>query len=149
MPAGAGVVAAWLLARAARRRREPEPLNRWQMVTINYPPQRLSEPGELPEPIARFGEALEIMIRPAPGGRGTELGARLRESPARGRIAKAAGRTAEGDARQVVQSALRAAKSLIETGEVLQPPAPPTTRRRTAARLSELATLRAGGEGGR
>lgn len=117
------------------------------MVTINCPPERLSS-GRLPEPIARLGEAVEVMIRPAPGHRGTELGARLREPPARGRIAKAASRMAGGDPRRLVQAALREAKSLIETGEVLQPPMPPTTRRRRAGRLSELATQRAGGEGG-
>ncbi|HEX2317090.1 MAG TPA: hypothetical protein VHJ17_25315, partial [Thermomonospora sp.] len=51
------------------------------------------------------------------------------------------------DPRQAVRSALREAKSLVETGEVVLPDAPPTTRPTPGGKVLDLATRRAGGEG--
>ncbi|WP_067824167.1 hypothetical protein [Actinomadura kijaniata] len=116
--------------------------NRWLTVTVNCPPESLAEGGR-PEPLARLEPIAEIRITPAPGGRGTELAARLREPGPTGPVARATG----DDPRQKVRSALREAKSLIETGEVMRPDAPPTTRSTPGGKLVELATRRAGGEG--
>jgi hypothetical protein len=46
-----------------------------------------------------------------------------------------------------VRSALRDAKSLIETGEVIKPTEPPTTRQTLLGMPLELAIRRSGGEG--
>jgi hypothetical protein len=124
--------------------------DRWLAVTINCPPERLTEPGTdgLPEPIARLGSDAQIRIRPAPGGRGTELALRLPEPQSQSQSRTGiVDRLAGNDPRQRLRSALRDAKSLIETGEVIQPDAPPTTRRTVTGKVVELATRRAGGEG--
>jgi hypothetical protein len=61
----------------------------------------------------------------------------------RGAVARAAG----NDPRQAVRTALRQAKQLAETGEVLEPDTPPTSRRTLRNLPLELATRRARGEG--
>ena len=87
-------------------------------------------------------------VREAPGGKGTELRARLRRSEPTG-AAGAAARLSGDDPRQQVRSALRQAKQLIEVGEVLR--VDPTPHGRRAATplggMVDLATKRAGGEG--
>ncbi|SEG56316.1 hypothetical protein SAMN04489712_106303 [Thermomonospora echinospora] len=109
---------------------------RWFVVTVNCPPERLSDP--LPEPLERLRDNVELRMSPAPGGRGTELAAR----PRNGVVAGALDRIRGDDPRQAVRAALRETKSLIETGEVLRPDTPPTT----GATLLEPATRRATGE---
>jgi hypothetical protein len=136
--AGAAVVRR-LRSRPATGRAEAE---RWLAVTVNCPPERLGEDG-FPEPLARLADHLEIRTSPAPGGKGTELAARLHGAHGTGPLGRLTGR----DPRQDVRRALREAKSLIETGEVLRPDAPPTTRATPGGKLMELATRRAGGEG--
>ena len=86
-------------------------------------------------------------MRPAPGGRGTELAARLRSGTAPSGLGGIAARAAGNDPRQQVRSALRQSKQLLETGEVLSPDEPSTTRRTLRSLPLELATRRAGGEG--
>lgn len=98
---------------------------------------------EIPAPLAKLADHVEIRTSPAPGGKGTELAARLRESTAAGTLKRLTG----DDPRQRVRRALREAKSLIETGEILQADAPPTTRPTPGGKLVGLATRRAGGEG--
>jgi len=58
-----------------------------------------------------------------------------------------AARAAGNDPRQDLRAALRQSKQLLETGEVLRPDEPPTTRRTLWNLPLELATRRAGGEG--
>ena len=87
-----------------------------------------------------------VQVRSAPGDRGTEVAARQRGSvPAGpgGAVARASG----DDPRQRLRAALRQSKQLLETGEVLKPDEPPTTRRTLRSLPLELGTRRAGGEG--
>jgi hypothetical protein len=120
--------------------------DRWHTVTVNRPPEEVAPAGRLPEPLAGLGDTVEVQIRPAPGGRGTELAARPRTSAPsglRGAVARAAG----NDPRPALRTALRQAKQLAETGEVLEPDTPPTSRRTLRNLPLELATRRARGEG--
>ncbi|HEV3465192.1 MAG TPA: hypothetical protein VG846_14580, partial [Actinomycetota bacterium] len=79
-------------------------------------------------------------------GRGTELAARLRQRAPSG-LGGVAARAAGNDPRQDLRSALRQARQLLETGEILQADRPTTTRRTLRNLPLELATRRAGGEG--
>ena len=143
LAAGAGVVR-WLASRPGETMtRDGSPRNRWIMVTINCAPQRLASRADLPEPITRLGDAVDIKICPAPGDRGTELGARLRDAT-RMKMSGIATRKLDENPRRTVQEALRQAKSLIETGEVLRPDWPPSTHPTPAGKLLELAGRRGG-----
>ena len=144
---GAGVV---VVRRMTGRRFDNggprEAQNRWHTVTVNRPPEEVAPDGRLPEPLEALGDAVEVQIRPAPGGRGTEVAARLREGAPAGSggvVARASG----NDPRQDLRSALRQSRQLLETGEVLRADEPPTTRRTLRGLPLELATRRAGGEG--
>ena len=120
--------------------------DRWHTVTVNRPPDEVAPDGRLPEPLATLGDAVEVRVRPAPGGRGTEMAARLRDgAPAGpgGAVARIAGK----DPRQELRAALRQARQLLETGEVLTPDEQPTARRTLRGLPLELATRRARGEG--
>lgn len=121
------------------------PRNRWLAVTVNVPPELFPAASDLPEPIAKLTDQAEVGIHPAPGGRGTELAMRLLKPPSAAKSGLT-GRVGGDDPRQQVRAALRDAKSMIETGEVLQPDEPTTHRTRTG-KLMELMTSRAGGEG--
>jgi hypothetical protein len=70
---------------------------------------------QLPAPLAELGDRIEVRVRPAPGGKGTELGARLRGQPSGSTLGRLSGSDPQAD----VRSALRRAKQLIEVGEVL------------------------------
>jgi hypothetical protein len=120
--------------------------DRWHTVTVNRPLEEVQPDGQLPEPLAELGDAIEVQVRPAPGDRGTELAARLRQGAPTG-MRGAAARAAGTDPRQDLRAALRQARQLLETGEVLSPDQPPTTRRTLRGLPLELATRRAGGEG--
>ncbi|GAA4078078.1 hypothetical protein [Actinomadura miaoliensis] len=134
---GAGM--AW--RRLARRKRARDAGSRWLAVTVNCAPERLSPE---PEPMARIRDIAEVTTRPAPGGRGTELAARLLDPRSAGKIRRLTGT----DPRLRVRTALRDAKSLVETGEVLLPDAPPTTHPPSpAGKVLDVAIRRAGGEG--
>jgi hypothetical protein len=117
---------------------DADPRSRWHKVTINRGAEDVLPDGRLPAPLASMGEAIEVRVDPAPGGKGTELAARVRDAAQSG-----------GDLRPQVRSALREAKQLIEAGEVLRVdpvphgPRPPTP----GGKLVESATRRAGGEG--
>lgn len=148
MAAAAAAVAAVAGVRAARSLtsfRDDPPRNRWLMVTVNCPPDRL-RPDDLPAPVARLRDKAEVTVRPAPGDRGTELGVRLHEPPPAG-LAALVARLSGDDPRQELRSALRDAKSLIETGEVIKPAEPPTTRPTLLGKPLELAIRRSAGEG--
>jgi hypothetical protein len=141
---GLGVMR-WLTSRRTKARAERE-ASRWLMVTINRRPEEVVPDGQLPEPLARLGESIEVQVREAPGDRGTELGARPLMPVSTG-IEEVMARLGGEDPRHVVRRALRESKCLIETGEVLRPDEPPTTRPTPTGRLLDLATQRAGGEG--
>ena len=143
---GAGVLAARRLATRQGGDGAGQAPDRWHSVTVNRPPEEVAPGGRLPEPLAALGDAVEVRLRPAPGGRGTEVAARLRQGVPGGpggAVARAAG----NDPRQDLRAALRQSKQLAETGEVLSPDRPPTTRRTLRSLPLELATRRARGEG--
>ena len=98
------------------------------------PAQVAAPEGHLPEPLERLGDRIEVQIRPAPGDRGTELRARPRigGDPQRWRE---------------LRLALRQSKQLIETGEILSPDEPPTTRKTALSRPLAYATRHAREEG--
>ncbi|MFD2763463.1 hypothetical protein [Micromonospora eburnea] len=113
-------------ARALVRRRErwphaagtdPRP-GRWQVVTVAGRPEDVLPPGRWPEPLRRLDGAVEVYARPAPGGRGTELAAR----PLGGelRLPGLAAHLVGDDPGRFLRQALREAKQLAETGEVLR-----------------------------
>ncbi|WP_345464181.1 hypothetical protein [Actinoallomurus oryzae] len=139
LAAGMGV-ARWAIHRPARERALK---NRWIMVTVNCSPQRLASRADLPEPITRLGDAVDIKIAPAPGDRGTELGARLRDLP-RTKIAGMVDRHPEEDPRRMVERALRDAKAIIENGEVLRGDWPAAAEPAQAGKLLEFAGRRGG-----
>lgn len=121
---------------------------RWRSVTINRSPDEVAPEGRVPGPLAELGDLVEVQTRPAPGGKGTELSARLRR-PEPGGLASLEARVSGDDPRQQVRSALRRAKQLVEVGEVLRvDPTPHGHRPPTpTGKLVEVLTRRAGGEG--
>jgi hypothetical protein len=141
LAAGMGV-ARWAASRP-QMTRDRAPKNRWIMVTVNCSPQRLASRADLPDPITRLGDAVDIKIAPAPGDRGTEIGARLRDLP-RTKIAGMVRRRPEEDPRLMVEEALREAKAIIEAGEVLRPDWPPSAQPIPAGKLLEFAGRRGG-----
>jgi hypothetical protein len=102
----------------------------------------------VPGPLAELGDLVEVEVRQAPGGKGSELRARLRGSEPSG-AASAAARLSGEDPRQRVRAALREAKQLIEVGEVLRVDPTPHGRRTPTptGAIVKLATKRAAGEG--
>jgi hypothetical protein len=139
--AGIGVVR-WMTSRPGTSR-DRVPKNRWIMVTVNCSPERLASRSDLPDPIIRLGDSVDIKVSPAPGDRGTELGARLHELP-RTKIRGMVMRRPEEDPRRVVERALREAKSLIEAGEVVRPDWPPSVQPAQVGKLLEFAGRRGG-----
>jgi hypothetical protein len=130
----------WPMTPAHRERRP-----RWHVITINRPPDEVAPDGRLPEPLAKLGDEVEVQVHRAVGDRGTALAARLRHEPSG--IVGTAERLAGSDPRQAVRAALRESKMLIETGEILQPDKPGTTKRTLTGRPLDLAISRARGEG--
>jgi hypothetical protein len=122
--------------------------SRWRSVTINRSQGEVMPHGQVPGPLAALGDSVEVQMRDAPGGKGTELAARLRHPEPEGPGSVGA-RVSGDDPRQQVRSALRQAKQLIEVGEVLRvDPTPHGHRPPTpTGKLVDLATQRAGGEG--
>ncbi len=90
------------------------PAPEWLVRTVNRPPWEVMSDGRPPEALARLGDAVEVRIRPAPGDRGAELAVRPTG--------------ADPETRRSARLALREAKQLLETGEVIGPSQPPTTR---------------------
>lgn len=126
----AGVVAAGAAVIAARRgARGPD---RWHTVTIYRAPDAL---GSLPPPLDKLGMPVEVRITPAPGDRGTELAARIPRS-----------QDGHEDVGRL-RTALREARSIAETGEVLTPDAPPTAHPTPLGRPLAYATRHAREEG--
>ncbi|GAB2602502.1 hypothetical protein GCM10027168_39470 [Streptomyces capparidis] len=142
----AAAAAARAAFRAAGRAAGQEDADRWLVVTVEGPPEAVMPGRTPPEPLAALGDRVEVRVRPAPGGRGTELAARPRVPVPTG-AAGVAARLGGDDPRQAVRSALRDAKSLLETGEVIEPAPPGTDRETPGGKIVGLAARRAGGEG--
>ncbi len=124
-----------------------DPSDRWLVVTVNRPPEDLRD---VHDSLQTDVGPVEVEVRPAPGGKGTELAARLMEPQPKGRTGGVRGiarRVRGNDPRQAVRRALREAKSVLETGEVLETQSPGSTEQTLRGLPLELATRRAGGEG--
>jgi hypothetical protein len=148
LTAGAGILAG--AAIAVRRMRDDASTTptaeRWLTVTVNRAPGDL-QADKLPTPLHEYGDLVETRISPAPGDRGTELAVRLRERPSQA-SSSAPSRLAGDDPRQELRRALRDAKALLETGEVVRSDTTPATTRATpGSRLIGLLSRRAEGEG--
>jgi hypothetical protein len=108
------------------------PASGWLAVTVLVEPSEIDSE-KLPEPLAEIGDQIEVRVRPAPGGKGTELAARLRD---RRRSGTKVSRLTGKDPQAELRSALRRAKQLIEVGEVLTvDPAPHGERTATPGGL--------------
>jgi hypothetical protein len=88
----------------------------WLGVTVQGTPEQIAPGGELPEPLRRLGDRIEVRMQPAPGDRGTEVRARLRRPAPSSVGSRLTGR----DALAPVRVALRQAKALVETGEIVR-----------------------------
>jgi hypothetical protein len=100
---------------AARPAGADQPASGWLVVTVFVEPSAI-DTAKLPAPLAEFGEQIEVSVRSAADGKGTELAARLRD---RRRSGTAPSRLTGNDPQADLRSALRRAKQLIEVGEVL------------------------------
>jgi hypothetical protein len=110
-----------------------EGTDRWHAATVDLPPERVSDGGGAPPPLRDLA-GIEVRMQQAPGGRGTEIYVRS---------------TGGSDSPDVgtVRKALREAKSLLETGDVLLPDHPPTTQPTPLNKPTRTATEHARGEG--
>jgi hypothetical protein len=134
----AGAIIGQAVARRVAQHNGSGEQSRWLAVTVNAPPEQVAP--RLAEAMAELD--VETRVTLAPGDRGTEAAARLRDAPAGvGR------RLADDDPRQDVRRALRDMKSLVEAGEVVRPDEPTTGKRTPGGALVRFATRRAGGEG--
>lgn len=145
----AGVVGAGaaLIARLRRVTRAQNAAGsaRELVVTVNRPLEALQDRA-LPEQLLALGDNVELELRPAAGDKGTEIAARILTPQPSGAAAVAA-RARGDDRRQQVRRALREAKSVIETGEVLEAQRARTTERTLPGALLDAVTRRSGGEG--
>ena len=115
---GAVGVAAGLVARTlVRERRDTDGDGRhpegWKAVTILGDAAAFTRDG-YPDPLRRIADALEIVVTPAPAEKGFEVHARVRGD------ADVSAVMGEEDPDQAVRVALRDAKQLYETGEILR-----------------------------
>jgi hypothetical protein len=110
---------------AARSAAGGHPASGWLAVTV-FREESDIDAAQLPAPLAELGDRIEVRVRPAPGGKGTELAARLRDRPSSG---TALSRLTGSDPQADLRSALRRAKQLIEVGEVLAVDPAPHGRR--------------------
>ncbi|MET8040315.1 hypothetical protein ABZU25_05545 [Micromonospora sp. NPDC005215] len=98
--------------------RDPVTPPRWEVVTVDRPPEQVLPAGRWPEPLRRLDGAVEVRVRLAPGDRGTELAARplAGVTPPVGLAAHLVG----DDPGLLVRRALRQIKQRVEAGEVLR-----------------------------
>jgi hypothetical protein len=121
------------------------PASGWLVVSIFREPTEIDATA-LPAPLAEYGDRIETRIRPAAGGKGTELAVRLtRRSSGNGSTpARLTGSDPQGDLR----SALRKAKQLIEVGEVLKVDPAPHGKRTASPGVAPEAVTRRASKGG-
>ena len=98
----------------------------WLSVTVLRDLTDL-EGAPLPAPLAGLGDDIDVRLRQAPAGKGTEVSARLRDRRSSG--SKANRLTGNDDRQAGLRSALREAKQLLEVGEVLAVDPAPHGRR--------------------
>lgn len=91
------------------------PASGWLAVTLVCEPSDV-DPAHLPAPLAHYGDRIEVRVRQAAGGKGTELAARLRDA----QKGSAPARLGGADPLAGLRSALRQTKQLLEVGEVLR-----------------------------
>ena len=122
----AGVTAALVAKSLGRNKREAGTAARhpagWKSVTIMGDAGAFATDG-YPEPLNRIATALEIRVEPAPGDKGFEVHARVRDH------ADGAGAIENEPSDHELRVALRDAKQLFETGEILRPTPRPHGRR--------------------
>jgi hypothetical protein len=82
---------------------------------VDAPPQRLAPGGAALAELADLSGLIELRVKPAPGGKGTELAARLRDGEHPHPLRRLRGT----DPVQRLRGALRRVKQVAETGEVL------------------------------
>nr|WP_239095817.1 hypothetical protein [Micromonospora lutea] len=110
----AGVARTVVTRHRARRAGCP---GRWQVVTVDRSPEQVLPSAVWPEPLRRLDGAVEVAVARAPGGRGTELAARVRPHAVwPGLSAHLLG----DDPGLLVRRTLWQVKQLAETGEVLR-----------------------------
>jgi hypothetical protein len=115
---GAVGVAAGLVARSlVKDRHDSDGDGRhpegWKAVTILGDAEAFRQDG-YPHPLRRIADVLEIRLEAAPGDKGFEVHARTRAD------ADTTGTIGDEDPDQAVRTALRDAKQLFETGEILR-----------------------------
>jgi hypothetical protein len=129
---------------------QPEDPSRWLVVTVNRPEDD-AQFAELPAPLRAWGDAIEVRTATAPGGRGTELAVRLRDPHADrlpGGLGDDLAHELDGETpAQKLRSALRRAKQLVETGEVLRADEPGTAEATALNAPLRAATSDSGAEG--
>ncbi len=135
-----GTVAVGAAARSGRPARGPRP-DRWHAVTVYRAPHEVGSPGSWPAPIAELGDLVEVRVLPAPGDRGTELGVRAVAGHRPGESSDAA------ELEDRIRVALRHSRMLLETGEILRPDRPSTTRPTVTSLPLQWAIRNARGEG--
>jgi hypothetical protein len=130
---------------AAANGTDTESRSRWRAVTVYKPPGEIAPDGVLPPPLAELGDSIEVRITPAPGGKGTELAARLKDAGEPSAAARLTGQ----DPWEAVRSALRRSKQLLEVGEVIRVEPQPTGHRTStpAGKVIDAVAGRAGGQG--
>ena len=125
---GAGATATVALAVRALVRAKARS-GRWKSVTVLAPAEQLTVDGVYPGPLALLGDAVEVRLDEAPAGQGTVLSARVAPGAAASERVRSISDMRPDDA---VRAALRDAKSLVETGQVLRiNPRPHGTRPET------------------
>ncbi|GAA0310459.1 hypothetical protein [Kineococcus aurantiacus] len=123
------------------------PASGWLAVTVLGEPSDV-DAAPLPAPLAEYGDRIEVRTRQAPGGKGTELAARLRDRSSGG-SGSTARHLSGSDPQADLRSALRRAKQLLEVGEVLAvDPAPHGERTATPGGLLLEAWTRVAPKGG-
>lgn len=115
---GAAGVAAGLVARSLVRDKrdgagEGAHPEGWKSVTILGDPEVFAADG-YPAPLRELAPVLELRIETAPGDKGFEVHARVRDG------AELPAGVDEDDPEQALRRALRDAKQLVETGEILR-----------------------------
>ncbi|HEY6794578.1 MAG TPA: hypothetical protein VI248_07835 [Kineosporiaceae bacterium] len=89
-------------------------------LTVTVPPEQLLPGAPALAPLDRFGDAVQVTVRPAPADRGSQVHVRL--------VGPDAGDGRGGqDAASAVRAALREVRALAEIGFVPSPDRPTTT----------------------
>jgi hypothetical protein len=125
----AGAAVGGVAVVSAMRRPPDADARLWRTVSILASADDVMPEGQPPEPLRRMGDAIEVRLVPAPGGRGVELSARIRDPEPEPVLLE---RLFGGDARSALRRALRESKQLLEAGELpTVEPQPHGTRKPT------------------